>query len=596
MAAFAEAHAPSMLASLNAAFARHAARPETLWRAIARRFPASACEPFFLDVIALQEARMEGRARLSALIAAAGLSENTMLEWRIRSALLSSSPSGATPAHSVAQSSDGVSVTPPASSSSSTHAYMAEPAVGGGDAAAEHQQQHQQSSVTHEAAVAAEAVNGHVAVSPGHTADAHAEKHTSAAAAAAAAVASSSQSPPPSLRLGVSSRRASQSYDTTLELKEGALKKLVSTPGVHVSVESTYVEPPGLYISRTGQVLSVPHTAADSSGSHAPEGEAEEVDVPPGATLVCLTRDVAPLPDLLEATRQLQALTVDQMDALTLVKETHPALLVSHGVLCVLLGVSPNWRSALSAIVDPLLLEKLVYLSTLDVSMPTGAVDGQQQHGEQQHDDFEHRGDGSDTSGTFEERPTTAGVTFAGTALHSASSARQTEGATAVLSARNTFDLEQLKKKYAHVQLSARTVTVCRRLLNRRPDIRAEVRCMRLAIKSSDGGGVKHAPLIALQKLVDWEVALVLKASAQQKAAMLAASERKQKQAAEQHAAKALAQQQQLVSPKQQQQEVGDGGAVQQQQQQQEVASYPVDEAPALPQTDQHQSHVSLVW
>jgi hypothetical protein len=69
-----------------------------------------------------------------------------------------------------------------------------------------------------------------------------------------------------------------------------------------------------------------------------------------------------------------------------------------------------------------------------------------------------------------------------------------------------------------HPLLSSQAVTVARRLLNRRPDIRGEARC--LSVRLSDESSTSAAaaspctlPLCGLAALVDWEVALVLRAS-----------------------------------------------------------------------------------
>lgn len=139
-------------------------------------------------------------------------------------------------------------------------------------------------------------------------------------------------------------------------------------------------------------------------------------------------------------------------------------------------------------------------------------------------------------SGLDNGRPLTRAITPSTTASSGARGGTAASGGgrrpSSVEGAAGSPGLVLAGSESAPLTLTSHAVTIARRLLNRRPDIRGEARCMvatvRLPAHASDATDVSTAvhdavahgavleaelPLAALVAIVDWEVALVLRAS-----------------------------------------------------------------------------------
>ena len=551
LVAFAEAYAPSMLATLPTAFARYAERPEILWAAIEQRFPCpsdsthvntvdksyvddgsvanvSVAASFFVDVLALQEARTETRAKMAALLAAAHLREDD--EY---SELTSLIPTTSPPSANL--------------SGSLTH--------------------NQQQEVTRKA---------HIQVQQNDTVSTNKEMQQTPSPREFIATHGSDDS-----RNVLKQPSVSTVSNLTSPLRATADQILMSDPlvatkGIVARFASTlscskatglflllncsaYVPPQQLVISRQGKVLGyLPRANPDEPRNDTRSFPAQQIDqthvafvgpVPGDASVIAMTLEVPPLPSLSEAAKNLTLLSVSQLALLAAVHDPEPCLVVVFGVICVLIGAPTNWRAALDAVADPDLVIKLLRLAnysqthvmSIDVVSP---LVGPLMSVEDSTAPESLLTEGIDAARSIEcvegsndsvyTQLTASGVVFSADRLSTADNARARRAhATMDMNTDGRSDADSAVAMatkgdpIASLRLMTPAVTLCRRMLNRRPDIRAEVRALTVSVgmcteltgspthgsRGTDDDSMITLPLAALVALCDFLVVLILRAS-----------------------------------------------------------------------------------
>jgi hypothetical protein len=163
-----------------------------------------------------------------------------------------------------------------------------------------------------------------------------------------------------------------------------------------------------------------------------------------------------------------------------------PAVVVALGALCVLLGVSTTWRSAVAIVSSP---DALV-AALLQLCGGGGGGGGE----EEEEDD-----------GVEEGEPQSP------LALDGAAAELRAAAASAAVAA------AAAAHEPACPAPPAAVLTLARRLLNKRPDLRAEARCLRLSVAPADGSPPLHeGPFVAFLVVVEVVMALALHHTAAQ--------------------------------------------------------------------------------
>lgn len=245
--------------------------------------------------------------------------------------------------------------------------------------------------------------------------------------------------------------------------------------------------------------------------------------------VVRLTPNLPPIPPLHEALATLRAVTPEHLALLAYVVKLRPPpppLVVAYGVLCVLFDVPTTWKSAVATASDPDLINKLTYLSSLSPGSTrpvSPSVTRPDSAGAGAGDSLGFRNsaynlyaasglDSIDAAGspTAGVRPPSAGIGSSG------------KLAMPSVFVRAGITPETAPPVYPELRLTPECLSLARKLLNKRPDIRAEVRCMRMSIEPAAGTGSTDpvsVPFVALIALVEWEVSFILHATVRQRMA-----------------------------------------------------------------------------
>lgn len=303
-----------------------------------------------------------------------------------------------------------------------------------------------------------------------------------------------------------------------------------------------------------------------------PDAEANKA-----ALVVRITPGLPPIPTLREASAMLAALSPLQTALLGYVKHIrppHPAVVVAFGVLCVLLDCPTTWRSAVATACAPDLVPKLLHLSAT-MATNTDSRPGSAMHPAMARPQSGKKGiarpqsayallagadvvDGKGPLPTSSRTNIDAAAAAAAAAVAESeaehqyiardlgirsgadSGAEEDDGTTQQLIA-SASPVPGLPAPYpyptyqgAPLAVKPRMLSLARKLLNKRPDIRAEVRCMRLSVArdpaaaafAEDGTMIappssaqtsghsnlafESVPFAALIALVEWEVSFLL--------------------------------------------------------------------------------------
>lgn len=238
---------------------------------------------------------------------------------------------------------------------------------------------------------------------------------------------------------------------------------------------------------------------------------------------ITLTTGVPSIPSLADAVTYLRMLTSSQLACLAYparMRQPHPVLVIAYGVLCVLLNASTNWKSAVALACDPRLVDKLAYLS----SVPPLDDD----HAN------EAAGQASATAGTglpLMARQESALNLYAAAGVLP----MNPEGAVDAAAATNIVNgvparphLPPTAVAFPSLAVKPAMLSLARRLLNKRPDIRAEVRTLSLVITPREPRSATKdsfdtltptpslsavpavLPFAAIIALLEWEVSYVM--------------------------------------------------------------------------------------
>ena len=262
------------------------------------------------------------------------------------------------------------------------------------------------------------------------------------------------------------------------------------------AIFSSYVEPPSVLVDKDGKVLG----PADKN--------VDPLLLPEGVSVLAITSGIPPVPPIHEAMARLRNLSTRDIRAIQYLRKATQALIITFGAMCVLLKLPTTWGAAMNALDDPELIDKLARLSTLACEL----------HPRNEKDDEEA---GGSDEGTKRDS-TTPAKGDSGVATPSRPSPTP-PGHSSHSPIKFAADAKDLK-------LSVQQVKLARKLLNKRPDVRAEVRTIAVTIKNAkreDGMSSELHPNAlerpftvaadALVALLDWECSLVMTAIEQLK-------------------------------------------------------------------------------
>jgi hypothetical protein len=272
------------------------------------------------------------------------------------------------------------------------------------------------------------------------------------------------------------------------------------------AIFSSYVEPPSVLVDREGKVLGPA------------EKDMDPTLLPDGVSILAITSGIPPVPPIHEAMSRLRNLSTRDIRAIQYLRKATQALIITFGAMCVLLKLPTTWGAAMNALDDPELIDKLARLSTLACEL----------HPRNEKEDEE----GSDESTRKDSTTPMRGESGAATPL------RPTGSPTPPTNSSHSpikfaADAKDLK-------LSIQQIKLARKLLNKRPDVRAEVRTIAVTIKNikRDDGMASDLHPNALERpftvaadalvaLLDWECSLVMTAIEQLKKQGLATQQQK---------------------------------------------------------------------
>jgi hypothetical protein len=271
---------------------------------------------------------------------------------------------------------------------------------------------------------------------------------------------------------------------TAQAAEDGGPLALPSWDAVVATPVSTYVEPPAVVVDVAGNVLG-------------PAPESRDTPLPDGALVLAITPGVPPILSLPAAVRRLLDLTPRDLAILQYIRKPNRSLVVAYGALCVLLDTPTTWPDALRAVSDPHLVDKLVHLSGLPLSEGRAIAPDERQAFAMRHPDGG------------------AGASFV-MQLVAASPAGPSRAASPTSSSpvprpRGVAPAQQ----HYGMRITGKALSLARKLLNKRPDIRAEVRAMAVTVAPRSGAGVGDGRPFTmacngLVALVEWLCAFTL--------------------------------------------------------------------------------------
>ena len=273
------------------------------------------------------------------------------------------------------------------------------------------------------------------------------------------------------------------------------------------AIFSSYVEPPSVLVDKDGKVLGPA------------EKDVDPLLLPEGVSVLAITSGIPPVPPIHEAMSRLRNLSTRDIRAIQYLRKATQALIITFGAMCVLLKLPTTWGAAMNALDDPELIDKLARLSTLACELHP------------RNDKDEEEGGPDETS---RKDPITPAKAESGAITPSRSSTSPTP------SGHSTHSPLKFAADAKDLKLSVQQVKLARKLLNKRPDVRAEVRTIAVTIKNikrDDGMSSELNPNAlerpftvaadALVALLDWECSLVMTAIEQLKKQGVATQQQK---------------------------------------------------------------------